>query len=367
MADVVDSKAKPEDKTEGSAIGRSQDGALIGKASLASVAPAPVSPTPSRDPLSLDQLRLGDWVHVKSADAIEQSLDLDGTTEGLPFMPEMLAFCGRQFQIARFANKVCANIGSVEIRQLEKVVVLKVERCDGCFHGGCQMSCEFLWKVDWLEQSADKTAGILPNAHSHRPATNVLKERLVQLSAGMPKQETAEPSGRFFRCQATELGQASHHSSPLHFKQYLVDRKTNRTPWSSILYFLATLLVKKILKRGDSVSGPCKKTPASNLNLQPGDQVRIKSFDEILLTLDQRGCNRGLWFDRAEMKPFCGKTLTVTRRIERVIHEETGELLEMKVPSIVLNETQCSGLARRFCSRAMLHFWREVWLERMDG
>jgi len=127
------------------------------------------------------------------------------------------------------------------------------------------------------------------------------------------------------------------------------------------------LFVKKALRRSDNVAGPCKKTPVDSLNLKVGDKVKVKSFETILETLDGGGCNRGLWFDPAEMKPFCGKTLTVTRRIDRIIHEGSGELLEMKVPSVVLNETQCSGLHRRFCSRAMLHFWREVWLERADS
>jgi hypothetical protein len=90
-------------------------------------------------------------------------------------------------------------------------------------------------------------------------------------------------------------------------------------------------------------------------------------MQQILQTLDAQGCNRGLWFDPAEMKPFCDQTLTVTRRIDRIIHESSGELLEMSVPSIVLDETQCSGFHRRFCSRAMLHFWREAWLERAES
>ncbi len=336
--------------------------------------PAPVAQTSRQSgestnhtaPLQPDQLKRGDWLQVKTASAISDTIDIDGTTDGLPLMPEMLRFCGQRFQISHFANKVCANVGQVEIRNLQRVVVLKMNRCDGCFHGGCQMACELLWKLDWLEQvppeQQDPDAGELASSHDSE-----LTEKLVQLSSGTPNQKRAKSSGQYFRCQATELGAASRQSSPLHFGQYFVDQKTNGTSWSAIIGFFTRLLIKKALRRSDSAVGPCKRTPVSTLNLQPGDRVKVKSLRQIVETLDKNGCNRGLWFDPDEMRPFCGRTLTVTRRIDRIIDEGTGELLEMKVPAIVLNETQCSGLHRRFCSRAMLHFWREVWLERACG
>jgi hypothetical protein len=316
--------------------------------------------------ICVDQLRPGDWIQVQSAAAIGNAIDTDGTTDGLPFMPEMLEYCGQRFQIARFANKVCANVGNVEIREMQNVVVLKMNRCDGCFHGNCQMGCEFLWKLDWLEQPsssvADSTSALpVQSSPSH------VRKKLVQLASGTSNQVEVKSSGQFFRCQATELGAASRQSSPLHFDQYLVEHRTNGRSWISIARFIANLVFKKALRRSDHAAGPCKRTPVDALNLQAGDQVKVKSFEKIVETLDGRGCNRGLWFDLAEMKPFCGKTLTVTRRIDRIINEGSGELLEMKVPSVVLNETQCSGIHRRFCSRAMLHFWREVWLERVDS
>ena len=46
----------------------------------------------------MDQLtgafRPGDLVEVKSADEILATLDADGTLDHLPFMPEMVEFCG---------------------------------------------------------------------------------------------------------------------------------------------------------------------------------------------------------------------------------------------------------------------------------
>ena len=69
---------------------------------------------------------------------------------GCPLWPEMAKFCGQRVRVVRFANQVCANVGTVEIRHLANVVVLDLKRCDGQFHGGCEMGCDFLWKTQWL-------------------------------------------------------------------------------------------------------------------------------------------------------------------------------------------------------------------------
>jgi hypothetical protein len=51
-----------------------------------------------------------------------------------------------------------------------------------------------------------------------------------------------------------------------------------------------------------------------NLNLQPGDLVRVKSYGDILATLDSANKNRGLFFD-AELVPFCSRELRVKARL----------------------------------------------------
>ena len=51
-------------------------------------------------------LRRGQLVEVCSQRGILATLDSDGKTDGLPFMPEMAQFCGRQFRVFRRAEKV---------------------------------------------------------------------------------------------------------------------------------------------------------------------------------------------------------------------------------------------------------------------
>lgn len=45
-------------------------------------------------------------------------------------------------------------------------------------------------------------------------------------------------------------------------------------------------------------SGTCEKAPAGELGLEPGELVRVKSYTEILATLDRRNRNCGLYSTR---------------------------------------------------------------------
>lgn len=310
-----------------------------------------------------DSLKIGDWVRVRGAEQIEKTL-VDGRLDGLPFMPEMVAYCDCSFRIKRFATKVCVNGESIEICSLENCVILQMQnRCDGSHHGNCDMGCDFIWKLDWLIQLEQPP--VAESEPSAPPAPPEFLSRLVQISTcgdmANGNLNRDKQSARFC-CQATELTHATSRLSPLQFKQYVTDSKLNNVSKFTIGKFIASVLIKKITKQSDSLAGPCRgRTPASK-PLNVGDWVQIKSLEEIRLTLDEGGCNRGLWFDPKEMAAFCGQELIISRKIERLIDERTGELKVLKTPSYVLSETECSGIFRRFCSRGMLHFWREIWL-----
>ena len=55
-------------------------------------------------------LRPGDWVEVRSEQEILSTLDDGAALDGLVFMPEMLAFCGRRFRVYKRADKTCDTI-----------------------------------------------------------------------------------------------------------------------------------------------------------------------------------------------------------------------------------------------------------------
>ncbi len=75
----------------------------------------------------------GDLVEVLSEAEILATLDEHGSLENLPFMPEMLKFCGRTFRVSRQAFKTCVD--DQEMRQFDTTVFLEEARCDGSSHG----------------------------------------------------------------------------------------------------------------------------------------------------------------------------------------------------------------------------------------
>ncbi|MCL4762494.1 MAG: hypothetical protein KJ018_12095, partial [Burkholderiales bacterium] len=110
-------------------------------------------------------------------------------------------------------------------------------------------------------------------------------------------------------------------------------------------------------------------TPACTLNLQVGELVRVKPYTEILRTINTDSRNRGMKFD-AEQVPYCGRTFRVLKRVNRIIHEETGRMMELKTPCIILDGVVCRGHyseCRMFCPREIYSYWREIWLERVDA
>ena len=314
----------------------------------------PTAPSTISDPISPSwHPQTGDRVYVRSAQEILDSVNDEDCLDGLPFMPEMLAFCDRELRVASVANKTCVNTEPVYIGSLSNCFVLQTpRRCDGAAHGGCQMGCKFFWRSQWLRAEAAPESD----------ATSAQNLQAIESRLS----EMGQLSNSRFRCQATELVQIAKPTSALQPQQYVADIKAG-IPVLQILKFLAGVIVRKVTRSPDHLVGSCsKRTPTAQLGLSVGDRVRVKDVEEIIETLDRRGCNRGLWFDKAEMKPFCGKELVVSRVLNRLIDEKTGELKTLKQPCVVLAETECSGVFRRFCSRGMLHFWRAIWLEKVD-
>src|SRR5919201_470703 len=93
-------------------------------------------------------LRSGDLVEVRSEREILATLDERGELDSLPFMPEMLPYCGRRFRVFKVAHKTCDTIeyAGVGLRRMRNAVHLENLRCDGSAHDGCQAGCLIFWK-----------------------------------------------------------------------------------------------------------------------------------------------------------------------------------------------------------------------------
>jgi hypothetical protein len=103
----------------------------------------------------------------------------------------------------------------------------------------------------------------------------------------------------------------------------------------------------------------------TDLNLQPGELVRVRDPERIFETLDVSGKNRGLWFDR-DMLKHTKQRYKVLARVDRIIDDASGRMLQMKTPCIVLEGVDASGEVLRFCAQHDVPFWREAWLERTE-
>lgn len=337
----------------------------------------------------LSRFRTGDVVEVRSRAEILATLDTNGCLDAMPFMPEMLSFCGRRFRVSAVAHKTCETAKKTyKGRRLDTTVQLADLRCDGSAHGGCQADCKFFWKDAWLKAIGDgatATAQSLP-----QPACD---ERMLMAST---RSSAPSASGELrYSCQATQLLDATAPLAWWNPRQYLLDVTTgnhsiadvaraiwfaalrswlHHTPlgWRAVKSFRNTMhrwIVGYDVPDINGMIPDGQPTPTGQLGLNPGELVRIKPKSEILKTLRRDRKNRGLTFDQ-EMVSYCGNTASVRTYVTRIIDEDTGEMLQMKQPTIILDGVVCRAEysnCRLMCPRELPLFWREVWLERVEG
>jgi len=88
---------------------------------------------------------------VRSVEEILAPLDDRGSLDALPFMPEMLQYCGRRFRVVKSARKSGDTILTSRNRRMKNAVHLEGLRCGGTAHDGCQALCLLFRKEAWLK------------------------------------------------------------------------------------------------------------------------------------------------------------------------------------------------------------------------
>lgn len=316
-----------------------------------------------------DRLQAGDWVAVRSAEEILATLDANGALDELPFMPEMLDWCGNRFRVQYRAAKTCVGIDSPVYvypnRRFanDDVVLLDGPRCDGQAHDGCQRGCRIFWKEAWLRPVEGPDA-----------STPVVQVGLAELRARL---KVRADENRYF-CQSTELFAATE-TFPGRKKKWMVrialsavrnrERSAPEIAKQFVRWFWLSLRRKAT---GDKLlSGPNKRTPVESLDLKAGEIVRVKSRDQIIATLDRNGRNRGMGIC-FEMTRSCGEKAEVQVRVDRIIDERTGKMRELQNTVMLRNLGDGPNLCNEClcydemgdCPRGELMYWREIWLER---
>jgi hypothetical protein len=341
------------------------------------------------------ELRVGERVRVRSKDEILATLDKNGQLEGLPFMPEMFAFCGWEFQVFKRAHKTCDPPKGLDGRRMLHTVHLEGARCDGNAHDGCQARCLIFWKESWLERIAEERAST--------ESSFVRKGRESRTSGGATEQDVTAATRRttpqtdsgdpVWVCQSTQIAQATQLLHWWNLRQYIEDYTSGNVRLFQLLAALAFFLYVQLVSAGiglgsglrsayDLIQGmrggtpyPLRmgkvprgvRTPSAKLDVQPGELVKIRSYEEILTTIDETGLNRGMSFD-AEMVPYCGGTYRVLDRVNKLINEKTGTMQHLRNECVMLENVVCLACYskyRRFCPRSIYPYWREIWLERV--
>jgi hypothetical protein len=302
------------------------------------------------------KLRTGDWVQIKTAPEIAQTLDENGMLDGLPFMPEMTELCGKHARVSRRAEKTCVEYpgGGYKIREFQNcnTVLLEGIRCSGDHHDGCQRACNIFWNESWLHK-VDHQQSAEPGGCSQ---TRELRLKL----------KTKASPTRYI-CQSTELGSATKALTRrrMFLKSFLEVRSGSRGVWEMARMVIVPLwrkATRRIPRR--RLSGALKRTPVGHLALQPGEWVTIKPASEIALTLDSHGRNRGLSCDFG-MSNHSGKEFRVRNRLDCMISEATGEMRHVEA-TVVLDGLNCTcANVLGGCPRQDFMYWREIWLKRI--
>jgi len=334
-------------------------------------------------------LRAGDWVEVRSKEEILRTLDEKGQLQSMPFMPQMFEYCGRRMRVVSSAHKTCDTIKWTGGRSVESAVHLEGVRCNGAAYDGCEARCLIYWKTQWLKPvDGPGQPEVAPGAGRGATEADVVRGTRKPVPAG---------EAPTYVCQGTELHRASALLRWWDVRQYIEDYRSGNASLGHVakgLLFGMTASVIRLAERRprtqlaliaayDRIQAlyggkpfprkrgavqPGQKTPTHQLDLQPGELVRVKTHKEILETIDEDYKNRGLTFD-AEHTPYCGGTYRVLARINKIVNEETGKMIHLKRDAVILDGVVCGALyadRRLFCPRAIYPYWRECWLERVE-
>jgi hypothetical protein len=98
-----------------------------------------------------------------------------------------------------------------------------------------------------------------------------------------------------------------------------------------------------------------------------GDWVEVRSKEEILKTLDNKGQLDGMPF-MPEMFQYCGQRFPVHKRAHKTCDYTTSyPYRTRRLQETVHLETRCDGTAHGGCQAGCLLYWKYAWLKPVDG
>jgi hypothetical protein len=287
-------------------------------------------------------------MRVKSPSDILKTLDGDGKLDGLPFMPEMAAFCGTCIRVHRSARRTCV-VGH-GFREMKDAVFLQDARCDGSFHDRCHRACLLFWKNAWLAP-AGSPAIAQPEWSAHDVVAAARLRRL-------PTRDGAR-----YVCQSTALESATtalHRWDVRPLLREILARELSLSDFGRIL--VRTLWRRARGGTQEQLAGVPGAKSRGNLNLRRGEWVAIKPIEALRHNLDEKGRNCGLAFPPT-MHHAIGRSYRVAFPVRQIILEQTGMMVRLD-NTVALDGVLCEGVTVALCPRAEFLYCRESWLSR---
>jgi len=106
-------------------------------------------------------------------------------------------------------------------------------------------------------------------------------------------------------------------------------------------------------------------TPQQELKLVAGELVEVRSEQEILTTLDDKGMLDNMPF-MPEMRQYCGKRFRVFKRADKTCDNIQDWSMRRVKNAVHLTGVRCDGQAHSNCDAGCMLFWREAWLKRVS-
>ena len=230
------------------------------------------------------------------------------------------------------------------------------------------------WKDAWLRRSMPRRRTECAGDATDEAA----RDSLLALVDAQRERAADDGEPVRFRCQATQAIEASTAVSAKDPRSYV--RALHAPATSAVGHFVRVMARAVVMESGEAARSPVRAAVArcdgeSRLahrrsTCDPGEWVRIKSREEIEATLNDKGKNRGLWFDREMMRLLRpgvpGEPSSrpahrrAHRRDDRVVAATASRSRVRRAPA-----STAWGVGS--VPRAIYPYWREGWLERVES
>jgi hypothetical protein len=103
----------------------------------------------------------------------------------------------------------------------------------------------------------------------------------------------------------------------------------------------------------------------SSTRIKTGDQVRVRSVEEIQSMLDNKNRYMGGLLFIDDMAQYCGKTFRVVKKVKKVFDSVDWKMKKISQDVVILDNVFCHGYGPfKECDRTCFFFWKEEWLEK---